>query len=180
MLGATGGNHPGLYVLHHGGWTLDAVASRLGVSRRLLVRIEGGEANPSLSSLLSIAAGFEIPLADLLAEEETQSVSVQTDNASAPVLWASVAGSEARLLVASGGMELWDWRLEPGEERLARARRPGAREALTVTSGLLTVEMGDTRTEVAENQSAASAADAGFPRPADRRRRRHPERVDRL
>ncbi|MEQ1698549.1 MAG: helix-turn-helix transcriptional regulator, partial [Ilumatobacteraceae bacterium] len=48
------------------GWTLDVAATRLGVSRRLLAQLEAGQANPSLSTLLSVAAGFDISLVELL------------------------------------------------------------------------------------------------------------------
>ena len=98
-------------------WTLDAAAARLGVSRRLLVQIEAGEANPSLSSLLAVAAGFGVALVELLADTDKPVITVQADNDSAPALWTGPAGGSARLLVASGGLELWDWTLKPGEER---------------------------------------------------------------
>jgi transcriptional regulator with XRE-family HTH domain len=141
------------------GWTLAAAATRLGVSRRLLVQIEQGEANPSLSSLLSIAAGFEVPLVDLLSGEVPPTVTVQTDSARAPALWTGGAGGAARLLVASGGIELGDWALEPGDERTSDAHRTGSREALTVTEGVVCLEVGGTTTELRAGQSAAFAAD---------------------
>jgi transcriptional regulator with XRE-family HTH domain len=142
------------------GWTLDAAAPRLGVSRRLLVQIEVGAANPSLSSLLAIAAGFDVALVDLLAEAEKPAITVQPDNRTAPSLWTGPSGGEGRLLVASGGLELWDWTLEPGEERRSEAHRPGSREALTVTAGVLTIELaGDEPARVRRGQSAAFGAD---------------------
>jgi transcriptional regulator with XRE-family HTH domain len=145
--------------LEHG-WTLDAAAGRLGVSRRLLVQIEAGEANPSLSSLLAIAAGFGIPLVDLLAETEKPAIAVQADNSTALVLWTGPAGGEGRLLVASGGLELWDWRLQPGEERRSDAHSSGSREALTVTAGPVTIEVvGAEPVALKRGQSAAFAAD---------------------
>jgi transcriptional regulator with XRE-family HTH domain len=142
------------------GWTLDAAAGRLGVSRRLLVQIEAGEANPSLSSLLSIAAGFGVPLVDLLVDAHPPAITVQADNGAAPVLWSGTAGGEGRLLVASGGLELWDWALQPGDERRADPHRPGSREALTVTAGSVTIEVaGADPVTLERGQSAAFAAD---------------------
>jgi len=38
------------------GWTLDELAARSAVSRRLLVQIEHADANPSLATLLKLAA----------------------------------------------------------------------------------------------------------------------------
>lgn len=106
-------------------WTLDTAAPRLGVSRRLLAQIEAGLANPSLSTLLSIAAGFDVSLVDLLAGGDKPSITVQRDNASAPVLWTGDHGGEARMLVGSDPLELWEWTLEPGDERTSESHRPG-------------------------------------------------------
>jgi transcriptional regulator with XRE-family HTH domain len=142
------------------GWTLDAAAPRLGVSRRLLVQIEAGAANPSLSSLLAIASGFDIALVELLADAEKPALTIQPDNRTAPALWTGASGGGGRLLVASGGLELWDWTLQPGEERRSEAHRPGSREALTVTAGSVTIEVaGGDAAVVRRGQSAAFGAD---------------------
>lgn len=142
------------------GWTLDVAAARLGVSRRLLAQVEAGTANPSLSSLLAIAAGFGVPLADLLSDVDPPPVVIGEDNATAPVLWTGPDGGTGRLLVASGGLELWEWVLQPGECRRSDAHRRGAREALTVAAGELTVTLaGAEPVVVTAGQSAAFAAD---------------------
>lgn len=143
------------------GWTLDAAARRLGVSRRLLAQVEAGAANPSLSSLLAIASGFGVALVDLLADAEKPTVSIRPDNRSARALWTGPSGGEGRLLVASGGLELWEWTLQPGEERRSEAHRAGSREALTVTAGRLTIDVaGGDAAVVRRGQSAAFPADA--------------------
>lgn len=141
------------------GWTLDTAAPRLGISRRLLAQIEAGRANPSLASLLSIAAGFDVPLVELLTKETRPSIVVQ-DNDTAPILWQAPAGSHGRLLVATSGLELWDWKLQPGEEHRSEPHRPGTREALTVTAGKLTLQLGAHEpVMVRRGQSAAFRAD---------------------
>ncbi len=124
------------------GWTLDTAASRLGVSRRSLAQLEAGQANPSLSTLLSIAVGFDISLVELLAGDDKPTITVQADNASAPVLWTGAHGGEARLLVGSDPLELWHWSLAPGDVRSSDAHRPNAREALLVTAGAVTLTVG--------------------------------------
>jgi transcriptional regulator with XRE-family HTH domain len=123
-------------------WTLDAAASRLGVSRRLLAQIEAGQANPSLSTLLSIAAGFDVSLVELLSGADKPSITVQPDNASAPLLWTGPHGGEARLLVGSEPLELWEWTLGPGDERATEAHRTNSREVLLVTEGAVTLVVG--------------------------------------
>lgn len=123
-------------------WTLDTAAARLGISRRLLAQVEAGQANPSLSTLLSIASGFDVSLVELLAVADKPAITVQDDNAGAPQLWSGPRGGQARLLVASEPLELWRWVLEPGEERRSDAHRPGAREALLVEVGAVTIAVG--------------------------------------
>ena len=123
-------------------WTLDAAAVRLGVSRRLLAQIEAGEANPSLSTLLSIAEGFDTSLAELVAGADKPSITVQADNAAAPLLWTGTFGGEGRLLVGSVPLELWEWSLQPGDERTSGPHRPESREILLVTQGIVTLRVG--------------------------------------
>lgn len=123
-------------------WTLDVAAARLGVSRRLLAQIESGQANPSLSTLLSIAAGFDTSLVELLSGADKPSITVRADNESAPVLWKGVDGGWGRLLVGSDPLELWEWMLRPGDERTSDAHRSNSREAMLVTEGTVTVSVG--------------------------------------
>ena len=73
-------------------WTLDVAAARLGVSRRLLAQLEAGQGNPSLSTLLTIAEGFDISLVELLAGGDKPLITVQPDNAAAPLLWTGPNG----------------------------------------------------------------------------------------
>jgi len=141
-------------------WTLDVAATRLGVSRRLLVQIESGQANPSLSTLLSIATGFDISLVELLAGADKPSITVQTDNAAAPMLWEGPLGGVGRLLVGSDPLELWEWTLAPGEERRSNAHRTSSREALLVTKGAVTLCVGSSDPVVLRSgQSALFRAD---------------------
>jgi transcriptional regulator with XRE-family HTH domain len=141
-------------------WTLDVAAARLGVSRRLLAQIEAGQANPSLSTLLSIASGFDISLVELLAGADKPTITLQRDNASAPVLWTGEHGGEALLLVGSDALELWEWTLAPGDERRTDAHRTNSREALLVTAGTVTVSVGAGEpVSVSEGQSVMFRAD---------------------
>ena len=47
------------------------LAARSGVSRRLVVQIEQGEANPSIGTLLRLAGAFEVTLTDLVGDQQT-------------------------------------------------------------------------------------------------------------
>lgn len=48
------------------GLTQNQIASEVGISLRSMGQIERGEANPSLNTLLQLAAVFEVPLAEML------------------------------------------------------------------------------------------------------------------
>lgn len=125
-----------------------------------MAQIEAGQANPSLSTLLSIAAGFDISLVELLAGADKSAITVQPDNAAAPVLWRGQHGGAARLLVGSDPLELWAWTLEPGDERRSEAHRIGSREALLVTAGAITVSVGSAEpVRIEAGQSALFRAD---------------------
>ena len=139
----------------HRGWSLDRAASRLGVSRRLLTQVESGSANPSLSTLLSIANGFGIDLTQLISGSAgTVDVVLQPDNASADVLWSTDAGSRAQLLVGKGPLEMWAWRLEAGDSRRSAAHAVNSLEALVVTTGSIDIDVdGSATTTVSAGQS---------------------------
>ncbi len=51
------------------GWTLDELAQQSGLSKSYLSRIEDGERQPSLASLLSLTQAYGVALAALFAEE---------------------------------------------------------------------------------------------------------------
>lgn len=141
-------------------WTLDVAAARLGVSRRLLAQLEAGQGNPSLSTLLAIAEGFDISLVELLAGGDKPAITIQHDNAAAPVLWSGANGGAGRLLLGSDPLELWQWSLEPGDERTSEAHRTGSREILLVTAGTVTITVGSAEpVSVKRGQSAMFRAD---------------------
>ena len=124
-------------------WTLDELAARSAVSRRLLVQIEQAEANPSLATLLKLAAALGVTLTELISEElEARPVGVVPGH-DAMTLWSTPAGSSARLLVSHGPLELWSWTLAPGDRRSSESHRPGSLELLTVQTGTVALDVGD-------------------------------------
>src|SRR3972149_8680109 len=92
-------------------WTLDELAARSGVTRRLIVQIEQGEANPSIGTLLRLADALAVTLTDLVSAQETTLVGVRAPS-EAPELWQGPAGGRALLEVSRGPLELWSWTLE--------------------------------------------------------------------
>lgn len=135
-------------------WTLDDLAARSTVSRRLLVQIEHGDANPSLATLLKLAAALGITLTELVADDpETAPVAVVAGE-DAMTLWSTRAGSAARLLVSHGATELWSWTLAPSDRRDSGPHRPGSVELITVETGTVALDVGHHRAEVPAGDSA--------------------------
>lgn len=122
------------------GWTLDALAQRSGVSRRMLVNVEQGATNPSIATLLRLAdaLGIGLPsLVDPADEAPAEPVRIRRTG-QAPVIWSSPAGGSAVMVAGTEPpevTELWDWRLGPGDTFRSDAHRAGTRELLLVLSG---------------------------------------------
>jgi transcriptional regulator with XRE-family HTH domain len=135
-------------------WTLDELAARSAVSRRLLVQIEQAEANPSLATLLKLAAALGVTLTELLSEEPDARPVAVTSGQDAMTLWSTPAGSSARLLVSHGPLELWSWTLAPGDRRASEPHRPGSLELLTVQTGTVALEVGDHHVDIPTGDSA--------------------------
>jgi len=94
------------------GLTVEALANRSAVSRRMLTQIELGQANPSVATLDRVAAGLDTTFAALLG--------VAVDSPPHGVeIWATANGSWAFLLsavdTAGSSIELWKWMLAPGD-----------------------------------------------------------------
>jgi transcriptional regulator with XRE-family HTH domain len=136
------------------GWTLDELAARSGVSRRLIVQIERADANPSLATLLKLAAALGVTLTELLATQSQDRPVAAVSRRDAMTLWSTPAGGAGRLLVSHGPLELWTWTLQPGDRRTSHPHRPGALELLTVQTGAIRLEVGDDHVEVPAGDSA--------------------------
>ncbi|MCX3064045.1 helix-turn-helix domain-containing protein [Streptomyces beihaiensis] len=123
------------------GFTLDALAGRAGVSRGMLIQIEQARTNPSIGTVVKIGDALGVSITTLLDYEQGPKVRIVPAEA-AVRLWHTEAGSYNRLLAgteAPGPLELWDWRLEPGDGSESDAHPQGTVELLHVTAGELTL-----------------------------------------
>src|SRR5262252_3023954 len=143
------------------GWTLDQLAERSGVSRRMLVSIEQGSANPSITTLLRVSDALGIGLPALVNLDRPARLRVTLAGA-APVLWRGEAGGQAVLVAGTeppGVTELWDWTLGPGESHCSEAHTAGTRELLLVLDGQLELRVGQHAEVLAIGDSASFAGD---------------------
>jgi transcriptional regulator with XRE-family HTH domain len=122
-------------------WSLDELANRSGVSKGMVVQIEGARTNPSIGTLCRLAEAFGVSIGRLVeASAEPVVRVVRADEP--PVLWKGAAGGAARLLRGVNDpafVELWEWRLEPGERHASGDHAPGTRELVYVHAGSFTV-----------------------------------------
>jgi len=143
------------------GWTLDQLAERSGVSRRMLVSIEQGSANPSVATLLRISDALGVGLPALVDVDRPSGLRVTRADA-APVLWRGRLGGRAVLVAGTeppNVIELWDWTLGPGERHSGEAHAAGTRELLFVLDGRLELRVGQHAEELARGDSASFAGD---------------------
>ncbi|MGC3000714.1 helix-turn-helix domain-containing protein [Streptomyces sp. G35A] len=142
------------------GFTLDALAARAGVSRGMLIQIEQARTNPSIGTVVKIGDALGVSVTTLLDYERGPKVRVVPAD-QAVRLWHTEAGSFNRLLAgteAPGPLEMWDWRLMPGESSDSDPHPGGTVELVHVTSGELTLTVDGVEHRVPTGASASFEA----------------------
>lgn len=126
-------------------WTLDQLAKGAGVSRRAVVNVEQGTANPSVGTLLRISDALGIGLPALVESPGLKPVKV-TRRGEGAALWTSESGGRGVLVAGTEPpdvLELWDWTLGPGDRHVSEAHTTGTKELVQVQEGTITVEVAD-------------------------------------
>ncbi len=117
-----------------------ALAERSGVSRRMLVGIESGEANVSLNTLDRLAEALGLKLKDLVQDDLAQ----DSGRIEAVVWQGEQPESQGTLLAsypAKSEVELWRWCLMPGDRYNAAPDPAGWREMFYVIEGAVVLEL---------------------------------------
>ncbi|MFE9836947.1 helix-turn-helix domain-containing protein [Streptomyces sp. NPDC005551] len=125
------------------GFTLEALAARAGVSRGMLIQIEQARTNPSIGTVVKIGDALGVSITTLLDYEQGPKVRIVPAE-QAVRLWHTDTGSYNRLLAgteAPGPLEMWDWRLMPGEGSDSDPHPGGTVELIHVTAGELTLTL---------------------------------------
>jgi len=138
------------------GFTLDALAARAGVSRGMLIQIEQARTNPSIGTVVKVADALGVSITSLLDFDREPAVKLVPAE-QAVRLWSTEAGSHSTLVAgaeAPGPLELWTWRLMPGEGSASDPHPAGTTELVHVTAGVLTLTVDDTDHEVPAGTSA--------------------------
>jgi transcriptional regulator with XRE-family HTH domain len=143
-------------------WTLDELANRSGVSRRMVINIEQGAMNPSIATLLRISDALGIGLPALVETDSTPHSPVVTRAGNGVRLWEGAGGGSAVLTVGTHPpdvLELWDWSLGPGDLHESEPHSAGTREQLVVISGKMEVRVADTTTQLGPGDAMSFRGD---------------------
>ncbi|MCX5109435.1 XRE family transcriptional regulator [Streptomyces sp. NBC_00378] len=144
------------------GLSLDELSRRAQVSKGALVALEKAQGNPNLATLVRLADTLGISVSALMQGPSEGRVRVVTAETVAP-LWTGPQGGEARLMLTTSGpapVEIWRWRLEPGEEYPSHPHQAGVTETISVTAGRMTLLVDGEEHPVEAGQTATFEGDA--------------------
>ncbi len=144
------------------GWTLDQLAEAAAVSRRMVVNVEQGAANPSVGILLRISDALGVGLPALVEPPRPRQVKV-TRHGEGAALWTSESGGRGVLVAGTGPpdvLELWDWTMFPGDVHKSEAHTPGTKELVQVQQGTITVGVADQSVTLVAGDAVAFPGDA--------------------
>ncbi|RXZ43796.1 helix-turn-helix domain-containing protein [Crenobacter cavernae] len=141
------------------GWSQEKLATAAGVSRRMLVNIEAGESNVSLATLDKLAVALGLSFAEVVRAPEAPPSPVRVWQGASPESHANLMES----LTNSGRtVELWEWKLAPGERYDAEADPAGSHEMLYVIEGELELEREGKVLRLAAGQSLTFPSDVDY------------------
>ncbi|MGP3971925.1 helix-turn-helix domain-containing protein [Streptomyces sp. 6N223] len=139
------------------GFTLDALAARAGISRGMLIQIEQARTNPSVGTVVKVGDALGVSITTLLDYDRAPAVRLVPPD-QAVRMWSTPQGSHSTLLAgteAPGPLELWHWRLMPGDGSTSDPHPGGTTELVHVTAGVLTLTVDGADHRVPANTSAS-------------------------
>jgi transcriptional regulator with XRE-family HTH domain len=146
----------------HAGLSLDELSRRAGVSKGALTALEKAQGNPNLTTLVRLADTLGISVPTLMqGPPEERLVRITTAETITP-LWTGEHGGDARLVLVTSGpapVEVWRWRLEPGDEHGGQPHQAGVVEIISVVSGRMTLVVDGTEHTVEAGQTATFRGD---------------------
>src|SRR3954468_8316977 len=143
------------------GLSLDGLAGRAEVSKGALVALEGARGNPNLTTLVRLADALGRSVSSLMDDAREEAVVVVDADDVAP-LWTGPSGGSARLLLTNprpSPVEVWRWRLHPGERHDSHPHGAGVTETLTVVRGQMLLVVGERAHPLRAGATTAFSAD---------------------
>lgn len=143
--------------------SLDELSREAGVSKSMLSQIERNQANPTVALVWRLANALHVPMTELLSGETSEAKTIETIAAHAtPMLKTQDARCELRILgplELAGQFEWYELRMQPGGALVSQPHEPGSREHLTVLSGSLEVQSGQSSQKLKAGETARYAVD---------------------
>lgn len=124
-------------------WTLDQLARAAALSRRMVINVEQGTANPSVGTLLRLGDALGVGLPALVEPPGPAPMRVVRAGAGA-TLWSSPAGGRGVLMAGTEPpdvVELWDWTLPAGDRHASEPHAAGTRELAQVVAGSVVISV---------------------------------------
>ena len=119
------------------GQSLSELSRESGVAKATLSKIEGGEANPTLDTLIALTTALRVPLGDLLRPEKKMSLIVMRASQGA---WIEAGSLKARLVtetdISHARLEMYHGTIGKGAHR-SPGHAPGVVEHLFVVDGVV-------------------------------------------
>ena len=115
------------------------------MSRRMVVNVEQGAANPSVGTLLRISDALGVGLPALVEPPQPKPLKV-TRRGEGAALWIGESGGRGVLVAGTEPpdvVELWDWTLGPGDQHVSEAHTAGTKELVQVRQGTITITVAD-------------------------------------
>ncbi|MEV0601897.1 XRE family transcriptional regulator [Streptomyces sp. NPDC050315] len=143
------------------GLSLDELSRRAQVSKGALVALEKAQGNPNFATLVRLADTLGVSVSALMEGRTEGRVRVVSADTLTP-LWTGPHGGEARLMLTTSGpapVEVWRWKLEPGEEYPSHPHQAGVVETVSVTSGRMTLIVDGTEHPVEAGRTATFDGD---------------------
>lgn len=138
-----------------------ALARASGISRRMIVAVEGGDANISLSSLDKLAAAMGVGFVDLV-RDPARAPSAEINE----VTWRGASAQSTAVLLGSAPAtteaQMWLWSLGPGERYDAEPDPAGWHEMVLVTEGTLRLELSGTTKDYPAGSFAVYGTDQAY------------------
>ena len=138
-----------------------ALAQASGISRRMIVAVEGGDANISLSSLDKLAAAMGVRFVDLV-RDPARAPSAEINE----VTWRGADADSTAVLLgtapATAEAQMWLWSLGPGEHYTAEPDPAGWHEMLFVTEGTLRLDISGAARDLSAGSFTVFATDQAY------------------
>ncbi|GAA2693581.1 XRE family transcriptional regulator [Nonomuraea recticatena] len=145
------------------GLSLEELSRRAQVSKGALAALEKAQGNPNLATLVRLADTLGISVPTLMqGPPEGRTVRIASAEEIEP-LWTGEHGGQARLMLVIAGaapVEVWRWRLHPGEDYPSQPHQAGVVETVSVTTGQMVLVLDGAEHTVTAGQSATFNGDS--------------------